>query len=113
MVPTETQFDWVAEDRRWKIQGGSLCVETLDGRKASCYGLTGLEQATIADDGTVLGLTWKAGELPNDSVGKLLSWFMDKLYDPPQAVPCETPKRANAVNAHLQELLAAYDGREI
>ncbi|WP_226005531.1 hypothetical protein [Natrinema salinisoli] len=113
LVPTESQFEWVAEDRQWRIQGGSLCVETLDGQKATCYGLTNLERATISEDGTVLALGWEPGELPDDAVGKFLSWIADKLYNPPPALPCETAERATAVKTHLQELLAAYDGREI
>ncbi|OLZ41777.1 hypothetical protein A6E15_12615 [Natrinema saccharevitans] len=113
LVPTGCQFEWVAEDRQWRIEGGSLCIETLDGRKATCYGLTNLEQATITDDGTVLALVWEPGELPDDAVGKLLSWIMDKLYTPPPALPCETAERATAVKTHLQELVVAYDGREI
>ncbi|SER72772.1 hypothetical protein [Natrinema salaciae] len=113
LVPTETRFEWVAEDRRWAIRGGSLCVETLDGRTESCYGLTNVEGARIGDDGTVLALAWDPGELPDDAVGTLLSWIADKLYNPPPAVSCETLERARAVEAYLQELLAAYDGREI
>lgn len=113
LVPTETQFEWVAEDRRWRIQGGSLCIETLDGRKATCYGLTNLERATLEGDGTVLALAWEPGDLPDDAVGRLLSWIGDKLYNPPPALPCETAARATAVKTHLRELLSAYDGRNI
>ncbi|ELY70961.1 hypothetical protein [Natrinema versiforme] len=113
LVPTETRFEWTAEDRQWAVRGGSLCVEPLDGRTMSCYGLTNVEGAKIGADGTVLALAWDPGELPDDAVGKLLSWFTDKLYNPPPAVPCETPARATAVITYLRDLLAAYDGREL
>ncbi|MDF9745509.1 hypothetical protein [Natrinema salsiterrestre] len=113
LVPTESQFEWVAEDRQWSIGGGSLCVETLDGRRARCYGMTNLERATLEADGTGLALAWEPGELPDDAVGKLLSWIADTLYNPPPELPCETAERATAVKGHLQEMLGAYDGREI
>jgi len=71
LVPTETYFEWVAEDRRWRIQGGSLCIETLDGRKTTCYGLTNLERATLEDDGTVLALAWGAGRASGRCRGKI------------------------------------------
>ncbi|ELZ05500.1 hypothetical protein [Natrialba asiatica] len=113
LVPTETKFEWTAEQRRWRIAGGSLCVETIDSRKASCYGLTNLRQARKSDDGTGLGLAWEPDDLPDDAIGRVLSWTMDKLYTPPTAVPCETAARATAVRAHVQEILEAYDGREL
>lgn len=112
LVPAETHLEWVAEDRRWRLDGGGLCVETLDGRKTTCYGLTNVQRATIRD-GTVLVLGWDAGGLPDDPIGRLLSWTMDKLYDPPTAVPCGTPERATEARTYVAELLDAYDGREL
>ena len=113
LVPAETRVEWVAADRRWSVRGGSLCVETLDGRKTSCYGLTNLRRARASDDETVLALAWDAGELPDDPVGRAMSRAVDRLYRPPSAVPCGTAARARAVRALIRETLAAYDGREI
>ncbi|WP_049924105.1 hypothetical protein [Halopiger djelfimassiliensis] len=113
LVPAETRLEWTAEDRNWSLRGGSLCLETLDGRRTSCYGLTGLQRATIDDDGTVLSLAWNPGEFPDDAVGTLLSWLTDRLYTPPPAIPCGTPERAREVHAYVTALLEAYDGRDL
>lgn len=112
LVPAETHLEWVAEDRRWSLRGGSLCVETLDGQRTSCYGLTGVQRAAIREE-TVLVLEWDAGDFPDDPIGKLLSWTADKLYRPPPAVPCETPERAAEVRALVADVLDAYDGRDL
>lgn len=109
LVPAKTHVEWVAEDRRWSLQGGHLCVKTLDGRTTKCYGLTNLQQAVVADEETVLALVWNAGELPDDPIGKMLSWIMDKFYNPPPAVPCGTTARAQEVQEYVRKLQAAYD----
>jgi hypothetical protein len=113
LVPAEAQVEWTAENRAWRLAGGSLCVERDDGRATSCYGVTNLRGVQIADDESWLALQWQAGELPDDPIGNALSWLADKLYNPPSAIPCGTAARAREVRQNLQETLAAYDGREL
>lgn len=113
LVPAEAQVEWTAENRAWRLAGGSLCVERDDGRATSCYGVTNLRGVDVAADGSWLALRWRARELPDDPIGNALSWLADKLYNPPSAIPCGTAARARAVRRNLQEILAAYDGREL
>ncbi|WP_135855390.1 hypothetical protein [Halorussus salinus] len=113
LVPAEPQVEWTAEDRAWRLAGGSLCAERDDGRATSCYGVTNLRGVELAEDGSWLALQWKTGELPDDPIGNALSWLANKLYNPPSAIPCGTAARAREVRRNLQETLAAYDGREL
>ena len=111
LVPIEPQIEWVAEERRWKVAGGSLCVETVGGRKSSCYGLTNLREADI--DGKVVKLSWEMRGTPGGIVSKTLSWVMSSLYNPPTSVPCGTRSRAEEFKQTAQDILEAYDGREV
>lgn len=114
LVPVGTRIEWVAEDRRWSIRGDSLCVETLDGRRTACYGLTNLQRMTVSDtDETVLALAWGADEPPDEPIGRLRSWIADGCRGPPPAIACGTADRARTVRALASDLLAAYDGRSI
>ncbi len=113
LVPDETRAEWTAAERRWSVRGGSLCVETLDGRKTSCDGLRNLRRLEADGGGTALALAWGTGEFPDDPVGRVLSWVTGRLYRPPPAVPCGTAARAAAVEELVRETLVAYDGREL
>ncbi|ELZ11599.1 hypothetical protein C479_07041 [Halovivax asiaticus JCM 14624] len=110
LVPTEPAERWVEDDREWSLAGTSLCVERRDGRRTNCYGLSNLHAVSIAADGT-LELTWDAGTVGDDVIGRALTWVMKKFYRPPTAVPCPDHERARAVRARMQAILAAYDGR--
>lgn len=112
LVPTEPAERWIGDDREWRLAGASLCVERRDGQRASCYGLSNLRAVSIAADGT-LELTWDAGSVGDDAIGRILTWVMNRFYSPPTSVPCSDRTRAEAVREHLQKILAAYDGREL
>lgn len=58
LVPDETRVERTAAERRWSVRDGSLCVETLDGRRTSCYGLANLRGLEADGDGTALALAW-------------------------------------------------------
>lgn len=113
LVPEEPRIEWTAADRRWRIAGGSICKETIDGDRSACYGLTGLRRVRVTDDESVLALHWERGDFPDDVVGRALSWITDKVSNPPERVPCGTAERAGAVRDVLAETLEAFDGREV
>ncbi|WP_247730877.1 hypothetical protein [Halovivax limisalsi] len=112
LVPTKPAAEWVVDDRRWKLAAGSLCVERRDGRRAGCYDLSNLQAVSIASDGT-LELSWDAGPVGDDAIGRALTWMLNRIYRPPTSVPCPDRERAETVRAQLQEILDAYDGREL
>ncbi|MFC3957450.1 hypothetical protein [Halovivax cerinus] len=112
LVPTGPAVTWVDGDRRWRLAGKYLCAERIDGRPGSCYGLSNLQAASVRADGT-LELSWDAGTVGDDAIGRALTWVMNRLYRPPTDVPCPDPERAETVRARMQEILAAYDGRTL
>lgn len=113
LVPHGTRIVWEAADRRWSVRGSSICVETPDGKRTACYGVSNLRGIDVADDGTTLALSWGTEEFPDDAVGRLLSWVTGKLYSPPPALPCGTEVRASEVRELLAETLEKYDGRSL
>lgn len=113
LVPVEPHAEWEAEGRRWSV-GPSVCEEAPNGRRRSCYGVSNLREIRVADGGATLELTWGLGEpVSDDAIGRALSWGVEKLYRPPERLPCADAERAESVAAFLADTLRRYDGREI
>jgi|GEM_PF-662913 len=113
LVPSQPVVEWTADDRRWSVGGGSLCVERVDGPTSKCYEVTNLRRIRVTDDGTALDLRWAAEGFPDDLIGRTLSWAAGKLYSPPEMIPCESTARAAEVQAVLRETLERFDGRQV
>ncbi|ADQ67130.1 hypothetical protein C499_05223 [Halogeometricum borinquense DSM 11551] len=113
LVAEEPVAEWIAEERRWSVRS-SICKETLDESRASCYGISNLRGLDVADNGTTLRLSWGLdGPISDDPIGRALTWTLEKLHRPPKALPCDDIERAERVADFLAETLRRYDGREI
>jgi hypothetical protein len=113
LVAVEPHDEWEAENRRWSV-GAAVCKETPDGRRGSCSGISNLREVRVADDGATLELSWGLGDpVSDDAIGRALSWGLEKLYRPPERLPCGDAERAESVASFLAETLRRYDGREV
>lgn len=113
LVAADPFAEWEAENRLWRV-GSAVCRETPDGDRTSCYGVSNLRGVAVAADGTALELTWGlGGPVSDDPIGRALSWGLDRLYRPPERLPCGDADRAESVAAFLAATLRRFDGREI
>lgn len=96
------------------IRGGNICIEALDRQRIVCYGIMALRRLVTVADEALLSLSWGENDSPVDPVDELDAWLQGEFpTGRPTVVPCGSAARMSQVRAYLQEILNAYDGREL
>lgn len=109
VVETGTQVEWTADGRRYRVAGGSICRESLDGRWSTCFGLTGLRFVDRSDERTVR-LTWRRPDRPDSRLLATLAGVVDRLSpDAPTILHVPDVATAHQVAAVLEDMLERYD----
>ncbi|MFC6835311.1 hypothetical protein [Halomarina ordinaria] len=107
LVPWAEGVCWESADRRFAVEGGSLCRETLDGRRGTCWGLANLRYVDRGPD--LLRLTWRPPAWPDGPLGRVLSATVGRLGEPPQSLPVPDEETCDAVATRLERFLAVYE----
>lgn len=109
IVPAGTRVTWRDRDKRYRVTGGSLCVETLDGSRERCLSLSGLDDLEVDDAAHAIRLDWDPGPTEPTGIQRAFGALLGALGpDPPVRLTFTDEERFRRCAAVLWETLETY-----